>query len=105
MVMRVDVLRSTVVVSHDPIPGLMGAMMMPFPVRDPRELEDLVAGTNIEFTLVVDKAAAYATAIRVRPYESVEQDPVTTRRLSLLKRLANPEPAARAVAPGELVPD
>jgi protein SCO1/2 len=106
MVMKVDQAHGTFVVSHDAVPGLMGAMMMPFTVKDPKELDGLAPGLNVVFTLVVDKDAAYATAVRVRRYESVEQDPLTARRLALLKRLS--DPAAQAAPPipvGGVVPD
>jgi protein SCO1/2 len=106
MVMKIDRARSVFVVSHDSIPGLMGPMMMPFPVEDPAELDALVPGTNVEFTLVVGKDTSYATDVHVRRYDSVEQDPLTARRLALLKRLSSTAaPAVVPLAPGEVVPD
>lgn len=110
MVMKVDRPRATFVVSHDAIPGLMGAMMMPFTARDPGELDGLVPGATVQFTLTVSGDAAYAAAIRVRPYESVEQDPMTARRLALLKRVsgAAAQGAAQVSPPvsvGDVVPD
>jgi protein SCO1/2 len=118
MVMKVDRDRATFVVSHDSIPELMGAMMMPFTVQDAKALDGLTPGVNVTFTLVVGAESAYATDVRVRRYESVEQDPLTARRLALLKRLSDPAaqagqsslpgqpPAIRqAVAVGQVVPD
>ena len=103
MVLKVDASSGSFVMSHDRIPGLMDAMTMPFEVRDTRELQSLVPGAAVEFTLVVGDTSAYATRIRVRRYESVEQDPLTARRLALMRRIAGVQPKALAV--GEQVPD
>ena len=88
MVLKVDPAARTVVVSHERIPGFMDAMAMPFEVRDAAELRGLVPGAVVEFTLLVGEQAAYATRFTVRRYESVEQDPLTARRLSVMKRMA-----------------
>lgn len=103
MVLRVDPATRTFVVSHEAIDGLMSAMIMPFEVRDARELMPLAPGAIVEFTLVVGAQAGYAADIRVRKYQTAEQDPLTARRLALLKKAAG-----RAVPPlatGQPVPD
>jgi len=103
MVLRVDPATRTFVVSHEPIEGLMSAMIMPFEVREARELAPLAPGALVEFTLVVGPQAGYASGIRVLKYETAEQDPLTARRLALLKKAAG-----RAVPPlaaGQAVPD
>jgi protein SCO1/2 len=103
MVLRVDPATRTFVVSHDAIEGLMSAMIMPFEVRDARELMPLAQGALVEFTLVVGPQAGFATDIRVRKYQTAEQDPLTARRLALLKKAAG-----RSVPPlaaGQAVPD
>jgi protein SCO1/2 len=103
MVLRVDAASRTFVVSHDAIDGLMSAMIMPFEVREARELAPLAPGAIVEFTLVVGAQAGYAADIRVRKYQTAEQDPLTARRLALLKKAAG-----RAVPPlaaGQAVPD
>jgi protein SCO1 len=103
MVLRVDPATRTFVVSHDAIEGLMSAMIMPFEVRDARDLMPLAPGAIVEFTLVVGAQAGYAADIRVRKYQTAEQDPLTARRLALLKKAAG-----RAVPPlatGQPVPD
>jgi protein SCO1/2 len=51
LVLRVDPAASTVTVSHDAILGYMGAMVMPFAVRDRRALQDVHPGDVIEFRL------------------------------------------------------
>ena len=103
MVLRVDPATRTFTVSHDAIEGLMSAMIMPFEVRDARELMPLAPGALVEFTLVVGAQAGYAADLRVRKYQTAEQDPLTARRLALLKKAAG-----RAVPPlasGQPVPD
>jgi len=103
MVLRVDPATRTFTVSHDAIEGLMSAMIMPFEVRDARDLMPLAPGAIVEFTLVVGAQAGYAADIRVRKYQTAEQDPLTARRLALLKKAAG-----RAVPPlatGQPVPD
>src|SRR5215216_3289298 len=103
MVLSVEPAARTFVVSHEKIAGLMDAMAMPFEVRDVKDLQGLVPGAVVEFTLLVGDAAGYATQIKVRRYESVEQDPVTARRLGLLKRIAGGAPKPLGV--GSHVPD
>jgi protein SCO1/2 len=104
MVLRVDAATRTFVASIEKIPGFMDAMAMPFEVKDARELAGLVPGAIVEFTLVVDRTASHVEGIRVRRYQSVEQDPQTARRLSLLKGISG-SPPPRPVAIGEIVPD
>lgn len=104
MVLSADPARRTFVASIEAIPGVMAAMIMPFAVRDARELEGLVPGALVQFTLVVGRASSYAEAIRIRRYESVEQDPLTARRLSLLEQIAGGS-RANALAIGAAVPD
>ena len=80
-------------VSHDSVPGVMAAMTMPFDVRS-RRSSRACAGTTVEFTLVVEQRIGYAERIRIRSYESAEQDPLTARRLKLLTDLTPGEPSA-----------
>ena len=103
MVLKVDPAARMVVVSHERIAGLMDAMAMPFEVRDAKELQGLVPGAVVEFTLLMGGKAGYATEIKVRRYESVEQDPVTARRLGLLKRIAGG--GSNSLTVGSRVPD
>ena len=105
LVVTIDRDRTGLVVSHDAIPGVMDAMVMPFEVRSAAELEGVAIGSMIEFVLVVDGARTYADQVRVRPYETVEQDPLTAARLRLLADTMRPPTSARAVAAGQRVPD
>jgi protein SCO1 len=102
VVLAVDAATKTIIVSHDEVPGVMPAMTMPFEARDRRELNRLAPGAIVSFTLVLAKPAAYIEGVRVVRYESVEQDPLTARRLRLLRDLTGTTPA---LAIGDSVPD
>lgn len=104
MVMRFDSAHNTMVVSCDPIPNYMGAMTMPFTVRQSDGVAGLTAGKRVEFVLVVEHESYYAEHVRTVDYESVEQDPFTARRLKLQNRLSKPS-SSKALAVGEIVPD
>jgi protein SCO1/2 len=103
LVLSVDASHKSFVVSHDSIPNVMGAMTMSFDVRAPKELEGVAPGTIVEFTLVLDRQEAHAEQIRIRRYESVEQDPLTARRLKLLKDIIGSP--SKTLTIGETVPD
>jgi protein SCO1 len=106
LVVSVDPDRKSFVVSHDSVAGVMKAMTMAFDVRDSTALAGVVPGVTVEFTLVVGRDESYADSIRVRPYETVEQDPLTARRLRLLQdatRAGKPESPAPGV--GQAIPD
>ena len=106
MVLSVDAARKTVVVSHDSIPGVMPAMAMPFDVPNARELEGVAPGAIVSFTLVIAKESSHAEGLRVVRYESVEQDPITARRLRLLQTLTGADATAPSpVRVGQAVPD
>lgn len=105
MVLKVDRAHHSFAASCQSIPGFMEAMTMPFDVHESKELDGLVPGAMVDFTLVVDNDSSYATKIQVRAYESVEQDPLTTKRLKLLNRLSNPGATPALLKIGEVVPD
>ena len=103
MVLSVDAARKTVVVSHESVPNLMPSMTMPFEVGSQRELAGLVPGAIVSFSLVLSKASGYIEDVRVVRYESVEQDPLTARRLRLLQQITGT--SATPLAVGQAVPD
>jgi protein SCO1 len=106
MVMKVDPSHKTLVVSCQSIPGFMEAMTMPFTVHDAKDLSGLSPGQIVEFTLVVDQDSSYAEHIRIKPYQSAEQDPFTAQRLKLLDQISNgSRSTTKAVNTGEVVPD
>ena len=104
VVLKVDKAKKTFTASCKEIPGYMDAMVMPYSVRNSRELEGLGPGIMVEFKLVVDKESSHAEAVRIRGYDSLEQDPLTARRLRLLNAHSDsPEP--EPLAAGQQVPD
>lgn len=106
LVLKVDPPHQTLVVSCQAIPDFMEAMTMPLTVTNPKELDGLVPGTMIEFTLVVEKDASHAEGIHVHTYQGLEPDPLTARRLKLLNQVANPSASTvKPLAVGEPVAD
>jgi len=104
MVLKVDRSLNSFTASIEAIPGFMPAMAMPFEVRQKKELDGLVPGAAVEFTLVVDRKSSYVERIRVVRYQSVEQDPLAANRLKLLTQIAGAAPR-RVLVIGETVPD
>jgi len=103
MVLRADPANRSFVVSHEKIVGLMDSMIMPFDVRDAKDLAGVVPGAVVEFTLVVSDTSAYATKITIQRYQSVEQDPRTARRLAVMRKMAGL--ATKPLEIGAHVPD
>lgn len=50
-IVAIDTENAEITLDHGEIPGLMGAMTMPFPVSDPKLLEGLQEGQRVEFDL------------------------------------------------------
>lgn len=105
MVLTVDPSRKTFTASIQEIPGFMAAMTMPFEVQQPKDLDGLVPGAAVEFTLVVDRKTSYAERIRILRYQSTQADPLAASRLKQLNRIISGPPADKPVAVGEVVPD
>jgi protein SCO1/2 len=105
MVLKVDAEHKSFVASCDAIPGYMDAMIMPFAVRNPKEFAGIAPGANVQFTLVLEKDSSFAENIQVRHYQSVEQDPLTARRLKLLRQFSDPSHKPKLLAVGQTVPD
>ena len=82
----------------------MRAMTMPFDVRSAADLEGLTPGAIVEFTLVVNEQSSHAQNIHVVRYESVEQDPFTASRLTLLNDIVRGS-EVKQVTIGEQVAD
>src|SRR2546423_1052264 len=60
MVVEVKPSERVLVISHDPVPGVMPAMIMPFEVRNENSLRGLTPGTIVSFTVRANAEAAYA---------------------------------------------
>ena len=72
IVLKIDRAHRSFEASCQEIPGYMAAMVMPFSVREEKELDGLAPGTAVDFTLVAGKSRSYAEAIRV--HKGVEID-------------------------------
>lgn len=105
MVVKVDAARKSVVISCQSIAGYMEAMTMPFEVRQSKDLDGIKPGMTVEFTLVVEKESSHVEHIRMRGYESMEQDPLTARRLKLLNGITDPKAQVKPLSSGQRVPD
>jgi protein SCO1/2 len=105
MLLTVDRSRNTFTASIQAIPGYMPAMTMPFEVRQPKDLDGLIPGAAVEFTLIVEQKSSHAERIRIVRYQSVQQDPLTASRLKLLNQIAGGAPPHKALVIGESVPD
>ena len=102
LVLSVDRVHKSMVVSCREIPGFMDAMVMSFPVSDAKALEPLTRGAVIEFTLVVGKESSHAENVRVRGYDSAEREPAKARRLQALEEALR---GPRRLAVGQAIPD
>lgn len=105
VVVQIDRQHKTLSVSCKDIPGYMEAMVMPFPVRDPKLLNGLEPGMGIDFSLVVEKDSSYAENIRAHPFESLELDPTQARRYKLMENAMAAKSAANVLHVGQSVPD
>ncbi len=72
IVVALDPVARTILVSHRPIPKYMGAMTMPFRVENAGELRDLHPGVRVEFELVVSRNSSVARNIRKMAVADVE---------------------------------
>jgi protein SCO1/2 len=65
LVLNVDRAASTLTVSHDPIPGYMDAMVMPFTVRNPTQMADVRPGDRIACRLNVRDERSWIDRLRL----------------------------------------
>jgi len=104
MVISVNRSALTFTASIDAIENYMRAMTMPFEVRSAGDLEGVTPGAIVEFTLLVNERSSYAQNVHVVRYESVEQDPFTASRLTLLNDIVRGSAVKQATI-GEQVAD
>ena len=106
LVLGVDQQHRIMTVSCEGIPGYMDAMIMPIEVREAKELDGLMRGAMIEFSLVVGKENSYAEAVHIKKFESLDADPLSARRLRLLDGALDPALSAdRVLKIGQPAPD
>lgn len=64
-VVSIDKAGKSVTVDHQEIPGFMGAMTMPYPVKDERLLENLSAGDQVKAEVVADSNSMWLENVEV----------------------------------------
>lgn len=104
LILKTDPAHRSFVASCTAIPGYMEAMVMPYTVRDEKQLKGIAPSMLVDFTLVVEDDDSYAENVRVHHYVSMEQEPVEVRNLQLLRTLEKPD-AVPGPALGDKVPD
>jgi protein SCO1/2 len=104
LVLKVDRPHQTIIVSCQSIPGFMDAMVMPFSVKEAKELTDLKPGAMIDFTIVIEQNLSQAEGVHVDSYQGLEPDPLSARRLKLMNQAVNPS-ATKPVELGKAIPD
>jgi protein SCO1/2 len=105
VLLEVDTAKNEIVVSCDPVPGYMDAMVMPFTVREPEVLKTLSPGATVRFTMVEQNSQDYAEHLQPVGVTNFESEPTTAGRLTILHRTLDPASAARIVPVGQRVPD
>jgi protein SCO1/2 len=105
VLLQVDRLHKSMSVSCREIPGYMEAMVMSFPVLNPKTLDGVQPGMLIDFSLVVDKDASNVESIHVHPFESLELDPTEARRYKLMEKAMATRSGKEVLQVGQPVPD
>jgi protein SCO1 len=103
IVLKVDAVHRSLIVSCEAIPNYMDAMEMPFAVRDFAALVDLKPGTAVSFTIVARGKDLFAESIRVRATANLESEPLEAGQLTVLHKAMHPD--VKALAVGERAPD
>jgi protein SCO1 len=65
LVLNVDRARSIVTISHDPVPGLMDAMAMPFELKDAARTAPIAPGDRVRFRLSVTKSRSWIDRVEL----------------------------------------
>src|SRR5580692_4145883 len=76
LILKTDPAHHSFVASCTAIPGYMEAMVMPYAVRDEKQLSGIEPSMLVDFTLVVDDNDSYAENVRIHHYISMEQEPL-----------------------------
>jgi len=90
-ILSLDPQRNQVVVDHEDIEGFMSAMVMPYKVQDPAQLEGKKPGDMVTATLVVEEVDYYLTTLTTTGHEPI--------------KTPAPGPLTDILTDGDLVPD
>ena len=105
ILIQVDPVHQSIVVSCDAVPGYMDAMVMPFTVRGQANFKSLVPGETVRFDLTESKKESYAEHVQILDVTNHESEPTEAGRLTFLQQVMDPSAAARIVQMGQPVPD
>ena len=92
LVLKVDPATSTLTVSHEPIPGYMDAMVMPFTARNPDDVADVRPGDRIAFRLNVTKDRSHIDRVQLLSAAPADLGLLDTPAVSTLVKLGEPMP-------------
>jgi protein SCO1/2 len=93
LVLKVDPDRSAMTVSHEAIPGFMDAMVMPFVVKDAKDLTDVRPGDRISFRITVKKDATEVDRVRLLSAAPVDSGMTLSPPSPTLTRIGTEVPA------------
>jgi len=108
VVLKVDSMHRSLLISCETIPGYMDAMEMPFTVRDDKTLLGIEPGEGIQFTIVDDGKRRYAEEIRPGATATYNSEPMQAGQLAALKSMLDPNSKGlgpEQLAVGEQTPD
>ena len=92
LVLSVDRPASVLMVSHDEIPGLMDAMVMPFTVHGRSPINEVRPGDRVSFRLVVGKESSHIDRVRLISAAPADAGLLTTPVASTLVRIGEEIP-------------
>jgi protein SCO1/2 len=92
LVLKVDPATSTLTISHEAIPGYMDAMVMPFAVRDPKDVADVWPGDRIAFRLNVTDDKTHIDRVQLLSAAPVDLGLLDTPAVSTLVKVGEPMP-------------
>ncbi|HXG57010.1 MAG TPA: SCO family protein [Vicinamibacterales bacterium] len=92
LVLKIDASTGTVTVSHDAIPGVMDAMVMPFAATRPSELTAVRPGDRIQFRLNVRRGGSMIDRIRILSAAPMDSGVLQSPAAPALVPLGQPVP-------------
>jgi protein SCO1/2 len=92
LVLKVDRATSTLTISHEEIPGYMDAMVMPFTVRDPADVDDVRPGDRIAFRLNVRKDRTQIDRVQLLSAAPADPGLLNSPAASTLVKIGEPFP-------------
>ena len=104
MVLKVDLLHKTILLSCECIPGDTPAGMAKFSVKEVSSLARLVPGQLVDFSIRDEGTVRYAEGITIREFSNLEQQSLAARRLTMVEKLEGSASEPKALTVGERVP-